>query len=133
MDLQTFIQSCVGQTHHILLMWDANSTLHDPDIQAFMTACQFHNLQSGCKSTIPINTSAHGCHIDFLLGTNLLHSVLRKSRILNFHDSPQSNHRALFADFDEQALFQGTTSDPTAPSQRLLRLNNPTQCKTYLR
>ena len=97
-----------------------------------MTACQLHNLQSGCKSTIPINTSARGRHIDFLLGTNLLQSSLRKSGILNFHNSPQSNHRALFADFDEQALFQGTTSDPTAPSQRLLRLNNPSQYKTYL-
>ena len=44
MDLQSFIQSQVGQTHHILLMLDANSTLHDPDIQAFMRACQLHNL-----------------------------------------------------------------------------------------
>ena len=133
MDLQSFIQSQVGQTHHILLMWDANSTLHDSDVQAFMTACQLHNLQSGCKSTIPINTSARGRHIDFLLGTNLLQTSLCKSGILNFHDSPLSDHRALFADFDEQALFQGTTSDPTAPSQRLLRLNNLSQCKTYLR
>ena len=57
-DLQSFIQSQVGQTHHIFLMWDANSTLHNLNIQAFMTACQLHNLQSGCKSTIPINTSA---------------------------------------------------------------------------
>ena len=44
-----------------------------------------------------------------------------------------SDHRALFAGFDKQALFQGTTTDPVAPSQRLLRLNNPPQCKTYLK
>ena len=58
---------------------------------------------------------------------------MRKSGILNFNNSPQSNHRALFADFDEQSLFQGSTTDPTSPSQRLLRLNNSSQCKTYLK
>ena len=67
-DLQTYIQSLLSETHHILLMWDANSTLQDPDIQAFMSSCHLHNLQSRCKSAIPINTSARGCHIDFLLG-----------------------------------------------------------------
>ena len=116
-DLQSYIQSLLSETHHILLMWDANSTLHDPDIQAFMTSCRLHNLQSRCESAIPINTSARGRHIDFLFGTSLLQSSLRKSGILNFNDSPLSDHRALFADFDEQTLFQGTTTDPTAPSQ----------------
>ena len=62
----------------------------------------------------------------------LFSSHLRKSGILNFNDSPLSDHRALFADYDEQALIQGTTTDLTAPSQQLLRLNNPSQCKTYL-
>jgi hypothetical protein len=114
-------------------MWDANSTLQDPGIQAFMTSFSLHNLQSRCESAIPINTSTQGCHIDFLFGTTLLQSSLRNSGILNFNDSPLSDHRGLFADFEEQALFQGTTTDPTAPSQRLLRLNNPSQCKTYLK
>ena len=69
----------------------------------------------------------------FLCGTTIIQISLCKSGILNFNDSPQSDHRALFADFDKQALFQGSTTDPTAPSQRLLRLNNPSQCKTYLK
>ena len=68
-----------------------------------------------------------------LFGTTLLQISLRKSGILNFNNSPQSDHRALFADYDEQTLFQGSTTGPTAPSQRLLRLNNPSQCKTYLK
>ena len=71
-DLQSYIQSLLGQTHHILLMWDANSPLQDPDIQAFMSSCHLHNLQSCCKSAIPINTSAQGRHIDFPFGTTLL-------------------------------------------------------------
>ena len=123
-DLQSYIQFLQGATHDILLMWDANSTLQDPDIQKCMGACQLHNLQSRCTSALPINTSARGRHIDFLFGTTLLRISLRKSGILNFNDSPHSDHRALFAVFDEQALFQGSTTDPTAPSQRLLRLNN---------
>ena len=56
-DLQSYIQSLLGQTQHILLMWDTNSTQQDPDIQAFMTSCHLHNLQSRCESAIPINTS----------------------------------------------------------------------------
>ena len=104
-----------------------------PDIQTFMALCQPHNLQSQCTSAIPINTSARGQHFDFLSRTTLLQISLRKHGILNFNDSPQSNHRAMFADFDEQTLFQGSTTDPTAPSQRLLRMNNPAQCKTYLK
>ena len=132
-DLQSYIQSLQGPTHNILLMWDANSTLQDPDVQTFMGACQLHNLQSKCTLALPINTSARGRRIDFLFGTTLLQISLCKSGILNFNNSPQSDYRALFADFDEQTLFQGSTTDPTAPSQRLLRLNNPSQCKTYLK
>ena len=131
-DLQSYIQSLQGPTHNILLMWDANSTLQEPDIQTFMGACKLHNQQSRCTSAIPINTSARGRHVDFLFGITLLQISLRKSGILNFNDGPLSNHIALFADFDELALFQGSTTDPTAPSQRLLRLNNLSQCKTYL-
>ena len=114
-------------------MWDANSTPQDLDVQTFLEAYHLHNLQSWCTSTIPINTSARGRHIDFLFGTTLLQISLRKSGILNCNNSPQSDHRALFADFDKQALFQGSTTDPTAPSQWLLRLNNLSQCKTYLK
>ena len=59
-DLQSYIQSLQGHTHNILLMWDTNSTLQDPDVQTFIGACQLHNLQSQCTSAIPINTSARG-------------------------------------------------------------------------
>ena len=132
-DLQSYSQSLQGPTHDILRMWDANSTLQDSDIQTIMGACQLHNLQSQCTSAIPINTSARGLHVDFLFGTTLPQISLRKSGILNFNNSPHSDHRALFADFDEQSLFQGSTTDPTARSQRLLRLNNPSQYKAYLK
>ena len=35
--------------------------------------------------------------------------------------------------FDELAFFQGSTTDPIAQNQWLLRLNKPSQCKTYLK
>ena len=131
-NLQSYVQSPLGPTHDNLLMWDVTSTLQDPNIQTFRAACQLHNLHSQCISAIPINTSVWERHVDFLLSTTLHQTSLHRSRILNFNDSPQSNHRALLADFDEQALFQGSTTDPMASCQRLLRLNNPFQCKTYL-
>ena len=115
-NLTSYIQSLQHQQHQILLMWDANSTLADPDIQAFMATCNLYNLQHRCKSTIPINTSARGCHIDFLLGTELLHTSLHHCGILNFNDSPLSDHRALFADFNETAIFQSSKTNPTLPS-----------------
>ena len=113
---QSYIQYFQGPTHDIFLMWDPCSTLQDPDIQTFMGACQLYNLQSRCTSGIPINTSARGRHIDFLFGTTLLQISMHKSGILNFNNSQQSDHRALFADFDELTVFQGSTTDPTAPS-----------------
>ena len=77
-DLTSYIQSLQRQQHQILLMWDANRTLADPDLQAFMAKHNLYDLQHWCKSTTPINTSAIGRHINFLLGTELLHTSRRQ-------------------------------------------------------
>ena len=114
-------------------MLDANSTLADPNIQALLATCNLYDLQHWCKSTMPVNTSARGCHTDFLLGTELVHTSLRRCGILNFNDSPLSDHRALFADFDKTAIFQSSTTNPTLTSQWLLCINNPTQCQKYIK
>jgi hypothetical protein len=132
-DLTTYIQSLQKQQHQIFLMWDANSTLADPNIKTFMATCHLYDLQHRCISAIPINTSARGRHIDFLFGTEQLRNSLHKCGILNFNDSPLSDHHALFADFDEIAIFQGSTISPTIPCQHLLRINNPTQCQQYIK
>ena len=65
-DLTRYIQSLQKQQHQIFLMWDANSTLTDPNIKTFMATCHLYDLQHGCISAIPINTSARGHHINFL-------------------------------------------------------------------
>ena len=132
-DLTSYIQSFQHQQHQKLLMWDANSTFADPDTQAFMATHILYDLQHRCKSTIPINTSARGCHTEFHLGTELLQASLRRCGILNFNNSPLSDHRALFADFNKTVIFQSSTTNPTLPSQRLLRINNPTQCQKYIK
>ena len=98
-----------------------------------MATCHLYDLQHRCISAIPTNTSARGRHIDFLFGTGQLRNSLRKCGILNFNDSPLSDHRALFADFDEIAILQGSTTSHTIPCQRLLRINNPTQCQQYIK
>ena len=98
-----------------------------------MATCNLYDLQHRCNSTIPINTSVRGRHIDFLLGTELLHTSLRRCSILNFNNRPLSDHRALFADFDKTAIFQSSTANQTLPSQQLLRINNPTQCQKYIK
>ena len=128
-DLTTYIQSLQKQQHQIFLMWDANSTLTDSNIITFMATCHLYDLQHCCISAIPINTSGNGRHIDFLFRTEQLRNSLCKCGILNFNDSPLSDHRALFANFDEIAIFQGSTTSPTIPCQRLLRINNPSQCQ----
>ena len=114
-------------------MWDANSTLTDPNIKTFMATCHLYDLQHHCISAIPINTSARGCHIDFFFATELFHDSLCKCGILNFNDSSLSDHRALFAGFDKISIFQGTTTSPTIRCQHLFRINNPTQCQQYIK
>ena len=130
-NLTSYIKSLQHQQHQILHMWDANSTLTDPNIQAFMATCNLNDHQHQCKSTFPINTSAIGCHIDFLLGTELLYTWLQRCGIVNFNNSPLSDHRALFTDVNETAIFPSSTTSPTLPSKQLLRINNSTQCQKY--
>ena len=132
-DLTSYIQSLQHQQHQILLMWDANSTLADPDTQVFMATCHLYDLQHRGKSIIPIKSSTRGRHIDVLLDTELLHTSLRHCGILNLNDSPLNEHWALFADFDETAIFQSSTTNPTLPSQQLLWINNPTLCQKYIK
>ena len=132
-NLTSYIQSLQHQQHQIYLMWDANSILADPNLQTFMATCNLYDPKHQCKSTIPINTSARGRHIDFLLKTELLQTSLRRCGILKFNDSLLSDHRALFADVNKTAIFQSSTTNPTLPSHRLLRINNPTQCQKYIK
>ena len=132
-DLTTYIQSLQTQQHQIFLMWDANSTLTDPNIKAFMATCHLYDLQHYCISAIPINTSARGCHINFLFGTELPCHSLCKCSILNINDSPLGDHCALFADFYRMEIFQGSTTSPTVPCQHLIQINNPTQCQQYIK
>ena len=42
--------------------------------------------------------------------------------------SPQESLRS-FADFDETAIFQNSTTNPTISSQHLFWINNPSQCQ----
>ena len=132
-DLTSYIQSIQNQQHQIFLRWDDSSTIADPEIQVCMATCNLYDVQHQCKFTIPINTSTIGRQIDLLLGTELLHTSLRRCSILNFNNSPLSDHRALFADFDKTAIFQSSTINPTLPSQRLHQINNPTQCQKYIK
>ena len=107
-DLTTYIQSLQTQLqqYQIFLMWCANSTLTDPNIKTFMAKCHLYDHQHHCISAILINTSASACHIDFLFGTELLCNSLRKCGILNFNDSPLSDHCALFAELTTLPSFK---------------------------
>jgi len=62
----------------------------------------------------------------------LLRSSVGKEGILSFQHSPFSDLRAIYVDLDEATLFQDSSTDPTAPTQRQLCLRNPSQCAKYL-
>ena len=130
--LQTFIISLTAKNHEVLLMWDANSLASDSDIALFLLTCSLTDLLSSRGIPSHASTSSRGRHIDFIHGTPLLLSAVRRGGILSFHQSPHSDHRALYVDLDEKLLFQDSSTDPTAPSHRLLRLSNPGQCAKYL-
>jgi len=44
--LTTFIKSIICKQHEILLMWDANSILSDPEILFFMNQCSLFDLHA---------------------------------------------------------------------------------------
>ena len=100
-------------------MWDANSLASDSDIALFLRTCSLTDLLSSRGIPSHASTSSRGRHIDFIHGTPLLLSAVRRGGILSFHQSPHSDHRALYVDLDEKLLFQDSSTDPTAPSHRL--------------
>ena len=91
-----------------------------------------HCLLFSCGIPSHASTSSSGRHIDFIHGTPLLLSAVRRGRSLSFHQSPHSDCRVLYVDLDEKILFQDSSTDTTAPSHRLLRLSNPGPCAKYL-
>jgi len=130
--LTTFIKSIICKQHEILLMWDANSILSDPEILLFMHQYSLFDLHVSNDFPPAANTSSKGHQIDFIFGTYLLRSSVGKEGILSFQHSPFSDHRAIYVDLDEATLFQDFSTDPTAPTQCHLHRRNPSQCAKYL-
>ena len=114
-------------------MWDANSTLADPDKQTFIAKWHLHDLQHSYKSAISFNISARGHHIYFLLDTDLLHASLQDCIIVNFHSSLLGNDCNLLTDYVESAIFQDSTTNPTILGYCLLQISNLTQCQQYIK
>ena len=124
----------LGKQHEILLMcWDANSILSDPEILLFMHQCSLFDLHASNDFPPAANTSSKGRRIHFIFGTSLLRSSVRKGGILSFQQSPFSDHRAIYVDLeDEDTLFRDSSTDPTAPTQHQLRHRNLSQFAKYL-
>ncbi len=113
-------------------MWDTNDVISHPDIISFMDQCHLYDLLAPFNIPAEATTTDRGRRIDFIVGTALLVQSARRGGILSKEQSPSSDHRALYLDLDESTLFHDNSIDPTSPSVRLLRLNNPEQCHQYL-
>ena len=104
---------------------------HLQNIIASQAAATISSSEFGLAISTNIRDQLSLC-IDFIFGTTLFLSAVCKDGILSYEHSPFSDHRAIYVNLDEHTLFQDSSTDPTAPSQRLLRLCNPEQCQRYL-
>ncbi len=135
--------------HRLLTMAEANNIiiptklLFVPSVSAAIFCGKFLKLTCGLVGRLLDIQEDHillqhyllpqvGRRIDFIFGTPFVLSATCRGGILSFDQGPPSDHRAIYVDLDETALFSDKAIDPTGRSFRLLRINNPEQCKLYL-
>ena len=132
--LQKLILQLSQQQHSVVIMMDANSTLHDDrELRDFLEHCDLHDLhaQDPAPSTY---LGSPNRRIDFIFGSSDILRCLKQSGTLSYNDGPQSDHRGLYVDIDLHALL-GYSLSPSAfpsPASRLLKAGNPELVATYV-
>jgi hypothetical protein len=115
-DLALFIDMKQSEGDEIILQLDANTVSDNDKWITFLAARELVDLH-GIVSSDPFSQSfASGTtKIDYMLGTPKIASAVRFGGILNFEQGLTSDHRGMYLDFDESALFSSKNADPTPP------------------
>jgi hypothetical protein len=132
-DLTLFICQATASQEEVLLMIDANADIYDPQFVTFLLDCSHHDLHTNNTLDLPPETYYRGTKkIDFYLGTEGVYSSVMRAGITSYEGGLKfSNHRALFVDTNEEALFTSQGADPTSRKGRGLRVKNKDAVKKY--
>ena len=97
-------------------MIDANADISDPQYVTFLLDCGLHDLHANIALDLPPETYYRGTKkIDFCLGTVGVYSSVMRAGITSYEGGLKfSDHRALFVDINEEALFTSQGADPTS-------------------
>jgi exonuclease III len=124
-DLDIQIQEWRDQDYEIILSGDLNEEL-GADLQGFARISAKHNLVEiiqhfhGTANEPP--TYARGTRrLDYIFCTTNLLSSVKRSGILPYSELVDSDHRALYVDFDTPTLMGGDIASLSATPVRILR------------
>ena len=92
----------------------------DEGLSNFVQDCHKVDLHEDLYITHPPATYTRGQRkIDYILGTEKISAAVIKGGMTSFDDGLKfSDHRALFIDLNESALFHDKSKDPTARKNR---------------
>ena len=105
---------------------DANADIYDPQFVSFLLDCRLHDLHANSTLDLPPETYYRGTKkINFCLGTDGVYSSVMRAGITSYEGGLKfSNHKALFVDINEGALFTSQGADPTSQKGRGLQGGN---------
>ena len=114
-------------------MLDANADINDTGFSTFLLVCGLHDLHNDISIDLSPETYYRGTRkIDFCLGTQGVASAEVQEGITAYDDGFKcSDHRALFVDLNEDALFSSQGADPTSWHGRGLRTKNKMATQRY--
>jgi hypothetical protein len=131
-DLLDFITDHQSLGDEVLLGIDANpSQGTDHQLEAFLQAANLVDLFQFRHGQQAPSTHSGGRTLDFLYGSTLLQQSLVACGVCRESDALDSDHRAVFADFDPSVLFDNKNDDPTQAARRNLRLKNKQSVLAY--
>ena len=131
-DLLDFITDHQSLGDEVLLGIDANpSQGTDHQLEAFLQAANLVDLFQFRHGQQAPSTHSGGRTLDFFYGSTLLQQSLVACGVCRESDALDSDHRAVFADFDPSVLFDNKNDDPTRAARRNLRLKNKQSVLAY--
>ena len=131
-DLQTLLIDLIEQQDEILLLWDANNTIHSNELSSLLAHIKLHDLMPETPSRF--STYMRGSRIiDHAWGTSKLKQSTIQAGYLPFNGKAWlSDHRGLYIDIRVSKLFANKIYDIPSKPQRTLTCNNKKAIKQFL-
>jgi hypothetical protein len=134
-DLQALISKWNDQRDITIILIDANDNLYTKDslLPNLLSKKDLASLISNPKEHPPIHARGSRC-IDYILGSSAILQHVKASGITAFYDPPyiHSDHRGLFVDIDELALFGANLNTIIPPTPRKLISTSKTLVTKFL-